>query len=110
MHTWQAWPILAPWDQWALALKGVCMPTTRRSKGDGTIRKRADGRWEARLELGRGENGKLRVQSFYGATRREVTEKIREAQRQVEQGVSLATNKQTVQEFLNYWLEHVAKP
>lgn len=46
---------------------------SRRARGEGTIRKRADGRWEARVTLG----GKRR--SVFGHTQAEARDKLREA-------------------------------
>ena len=44
----------------------------RRMKGEGSLRKRPDGRWEIRVMLGRDENGKRKGISFYGKTKKEV--------------------------------------
>jgi hypothetical protein len=52
--------------------------------GTGTVRRRKDGRWECRLWLG---DGKTR--SVYGATMREVQDKLRELERQQENGIDL---------------------
>jgi hypothetical protein len=46
----------------------------RRGDHEGTIYQRADGRWEARVTMGVGAR-----RSFYGATRQEVVQKLREA-------------------------------
>jgi len=49
----------------------------RRGGGEGTIPKRRDGHWEARVDLG-WENGKRKRKSFYGETRAEVATKLTE--------------------------------
>ncbi len=80
----------------------------RRGNNEGTITKRADGRWEARLSL---SDGKRRC--FYGKTRQEVARKLAEAQRQVESGLPLVNERQTVDQFFAFWLDtmrHVVKP
>ena len=52
---------------------------TRRSKGDGMIRQRADGSWEGRLPVGKNrETGKTEFKSFYGKTMKVVRDKIKE--------------------------------
>lgn len=51
----------------------------RRGSGEGAIHKRADGRWEARIDLG-WVDGKRKRKSVYGTTHREVTEKLRRLQ------------------------------
>ena len=45
--------------------------------GQGSIYRRKDGRWEARLSLGTDKNGKRQSKSFYGATREEANDKMR---------------------------------
>jgi len=75
---------------------------TRRGAGEGSIRTRKDGTFEARLVV----EGK-RV-SFYGDTRREVQHKLSEAQRLAEQGKLLGQSRQTVSQYLEHWLtDHV---
>ncbi|MBR1752966.1 MAG: site-specific integrase [Ruminococcus sp.] len=44
--------------------------------GQGSIYRRKDGRWEARLSLGTDKNGKRQSRSFYGTTREEANEKM----------------------------------
>ncbi len=53
--------------------------TRRRGNREGTIYKRADGRWEAKIAL---EDGQRK--SFYGDTRAEVARRLAEAQHEVE--------------------------
>lgn len=77
----------------------------RRGHNEGSIRKRPDGTWEARLSL---PNGKRK--SFYSKTRREVQNKLREAQRELENGLDLTVRRQTVGQFLDRWLADVVKP
>lgn len=72
----------------------------RRGRGEGSIRHRAtDGRWEASVTLGD------QRKSFYGKTRREVTEKLRAAQRDYEAGQFVGDSRQTVEQYLSSWLE-----
>jgi integrase len=81
-----------------------------RDKGNGTLRKRADGTWEGRVELEPGPNGQRRRKSVYGKTKSEVQQKIKALLAEQEQGVNLAAPRQTMAQFLAYWLEnHVAR-
>lgn len=48
---------------------------TRRAPHEGTIRQRADGRWESVVHVG-WENGRRVRKNFYGRTRREVQQKL----------------------------------
>jgi integrase len=81
----------------------------RRDKGAGTLRKRPDGTWEGRVELEPGPNGQRRRRSVYGKTKGEVQQKIRALLSDQEQGVNLAAPRQTVAQFLAYWLEEVVE-
>lgn len=78
---------------------------SRRGHNEGTIRHRSDGRWEARISLA---NGKRK--SLFGRTRRDVQDKLRTAQREIEAGLDLGAGRQTVGAFLDRWLVDVAKP
>jgi integrase len=79
--------------------------TTRRGNGEGTIRQRADGRWEAQLSLPGGKR-----KSVYGKTKKEARDKLRDAQKRVDDGINLGAPRQTVGEFLERWLEDVVRP
>jgi integrase len=81
------------------------MPQKRRGHGEGSIKQRADGLWEARVSL---EGGKRR--SFYGKTRREAQDKLRGALRDLDAGLDLSTERQTVAQFLDKWLAASVKP
>ena len=48
-----------------------------RGKGEGSIRQRADGRWEMRLDLGRGLDGKRRRKSVFAATQADAVQQLR---------------------------------
>ena len=74
----------------------------RRGHNEGMIRQRTDGRWEARVSL---PNGKTK--SYYGKTRREAQDKLRTAQRDLENGLNLSASKQVLSRFLDDWLESV---
>ena len=52
----------------------------RRAKGQGTIRKRKDGRWEGWFNIGKDENGKVKRISVTAKTKTECQEKLIKAQ------------------------------
>jgi integrase len=79
--------------------------TTRRGRGEGSITRRADGRWMARVDLG-WQDGKRKYKSVYGRTRRKASDKLTKLLREVQQGVALPDERQTVAQFLEAWLEH----
>jgi Site-specific recombinase XerD len=82
----------------------------KRGQGEGSIYQRSDGRWSAVLWLGY-KNGKPQRKSFYGRTRKEAVDKMQTASEKHRKGLPVLTNeRQTVAEFLNRWLEEVARP
>lgn len=75
---------------------------SRRGNSEGTIRKRSDGRWEARYL---GTDGNRR--SVYGKTRQEVVRLLAAAVRDRDAGLTALTDRQTVEQYLTSWLEKV---
>lgn len=82
---------------------------TRRGKAEGSLRRRKDGRWEARLTLPPADGSRSR-RSLFATTRAEAARKLREAQRAVERGESLPPERLTVAAFLDTWLHEAAAP
>jgi integrase len=80
----------------------------RRGNGEGSIRKRKDGRWEGRYTVHTSEG--LRQKTVYGVTRKEVAEKLTEVMAARDKGVVLDAGKVTVAEHLERWLEDVVEP
>lgn len=75
------------------------------AKGGGTIRQRSDGRWEARYTVGRDPGtGKQVQRSVYGATQKEVRQKLAQAVAALDNGTYQAPNKITVKEWMTEWL------
>jgi integrase len=75
----------------------------RRGRGEGGIRQRPDGRWEATLDLG-WKSGKRVRRYFYGRTRSEAAEKLRKAQAKNDRGLPVGDNRTTVATQLERWL------
>ena len=73
--------------------------TTRRGNGEGTIRQRKDGRWEAQLSLPSGKR-----KSVYGKTKKEAREALKGALKQLDEGVDVGAPAQTLGVFLESWL------
>lgn len=80
----------------------------QRGHNEGSIYRRDDGRWVASVTLGY-EGGKRKRKSFYGETRREVQEQLTKALRDLQQGLPIANERQTVAEFLERWLAESVK-
>ncbi len=74
----------------------------RRGHGEGAIYRRADGRWCGELHI---EGGKRK--NVYGRTRQEVQRKLAQVRRDVEAGLPVVADRQTVADFLASWLEMI---
>src|SRR6478672_7665798 len=73
-----------------------------RGKKEGSIFKRSNGRWVAMLSLGGGKR-----KTFYGATRQEAQRKMTAAQRDVEAGLPVISDRQTMSQYLGTWLQAI---
>lgn len=73
---------------------------TKRANNEGNIKRRADGRWEARITL---EDGTRR--SLYAKTRQDVSRLLTEALRNRDMGIGVLGNRQTTGQYLESWLE-----
>src|SRR5919202_151885 len=82
------------------------MSGKRRGHGEGSISERKDGRWTGRVDLGV-VNGKRKRKQIYGKSRKEITEKLKVLLRDQQQGLPIAVERQTVEQFLAYWLDKV---
>src|SRR5215211_3242392 len=78
----------------------------RRGNYEGSLYQRAsDGRWVASLTLPGGKR-----KTFYGKTQKEARDRLRQAQRDQDNGVDLAVKRETVAAFLTRWLDASVKP
>jgi integrase len=80
----------------------------RRGNGEGSIRRRADGRWEGRYTVHTDEGRKQKA--VYGKTRKEVAEKLTDVMAGRDKGLIFDAGKLTVGEHLKQWLADVVKP
>ncbi len=80
---------------------------SRRGNGEGTVYRRADGRWEgaAYVLLPNGARARRRT---YGRTRAEAADKLLVLQRASQQGIPASASSQTVGAYLAVWVEQVA--
>ncbi len=80
--------------------------STRNAQGGGTIRQRADGRWEARYTVGRDPGtGKQVQKSIYGKTQKEVRQKLQQVSVAIDEGIYTEPSKLTVKDWLKIWLK-----
>jgi len=82
---------------------------SRRGANEGTIRKRADGRWEARVIV-TGADGRRTRRSLLAHTRNEVRDKLTAAQRAEANGLPQPAERVTVGAFLDGWLRDSVRP
>lgn len=81
----------------------------KRGQGEGTISKRPDGTWWARITVGRDTEGKQKRRAFYGKTRKEVQEKLTAALNEVNNNTYIEPSKMTVEQWLQMWLKTYKK-
>jgi integrase len=60
------------------------------------------------VSVAQGENGRRRKQ-FYGKTQADVLHKVNKARHELDQGLPITGDGQTVQQFLEHWLENCAR-
>ena len=82
---------------------------TRRGPNEGTIYQRKDGRWTGAVQIGYG--GGRRIRKFvFGQTRKEVAEKLEVVLRARRSNLPIPDERQKLGQFLERWLEEVARP
>lgn len=70
----------------------------KRANGEGNIRRRPDGTWEARITIAGNRK------SLYGKTQAEVRQKMRNLQKANEACLDLAASEMTIAEWLSIWM------
>ena len=82
----------------------------KRANGDGSIRKRKDGRWEGRYVVGHDPvTGKMISRNVLGKTKAQVKEKLRTAIENSKRLDYTQTGKYTVGQWMDEWFEAYAK-
>lgn len=76
----------------------------RRSNGEGTLFKRADGKYVAKLEIGRNENGTAKYKYFTSSDRAVVLQKWEEAKGTVRTGTFCEPSKILFKDYTEEWL------
>ena len=87
------------------------MMAKKRANGEGSIRKRKDGRWEGRYTAGHDPNtGKTIYKNVLGKTQGEVKEKLKKAIADSQQLDVTRANTYTVRTWIKLWYEVYAEP
>lgn len=82
----------------------------KRANGEGNIRKRSDGTWEARFYVGRDPGtGKAIRKSVYGKTQAEVRKKLTASTKEVDEGTYTQPSKMILSQWLDTWIIEYTK-
>jgi integrase len=81
----------------------------RRANGEGTIGRRKDGRYEAKVFVSRSD-GTYARRSVYGKTRTECGAAMLKLQARAESRLPVSTTNVIVGDYLTYWLHQIAEP
>jgi integrase len=83
----------------------------KRGNNEGSITRRKDGRYVARITVGRNPStGKLKRANYYGKTRKEVSDRLAEALSDLRRGSFVVPHKLTVAQWLETWLQEYKRP
>jgi len=74
-----------------------------RGNGEGNIRQKRDGRWEARITIGRTKDGKQKMKYFYGQSRENAAAKLNDYLSENQRGIYIEPSKYTVDQWLDEW-------
>ena len=82
---------------------------SKRPDGDGTVRKRADGRWEGRIVIGHKEDGAPIFKSVFAASQKELMPKLHAAI-DAYRGAEITGPGMTLSDWMDIWFEEYAVP
>lgn len=77
----------------------------KRANGEGTVRQRANGRWEARLTYTDTETGHVKRISLYGATAKAARTEMKKARERLDAGAPVKDASRSVGDWLAQWRE-----
>lgn len=75
----------------------------RRKQGSGTVRKRTDGRWEARVVVGYDDNGNPKTKNAVAKTKQECLIKLTALQEQYRPPVSKCRPDMPFGDWIDFW-------
>lgn len=81
----------------------------KRESGTGSIALRKDGRWCARVMIGRNADGKVVMKNFYGKSEAEAKRKLKEFQKEFKASEYINVQKRSVSDYMLDWLENVKR-
>jgi hypothetical protein len=80
------------------------MPKRKRGNAEGSIYKMQDGRWRAVVTIGKNAEGNPKRKVFKAATRHAVQDQLAVGLRDLQLGLLVAPERQSVSQFLTWWL------
>lgn len=87
------------------------MGKSKRANGEGAVHQRKDGRWEGKITVGYDPlTGKMKRKSFTSKLQSDVIIKINAVKSKLYTNTYVDDKKQTVRDWLEYWLEYCMKP
>ena len=81
----------------------------RRKQGSGTVRKRSDGRWEARVVVDYDEKGLPKTKTAVAKTRRECMDKLKALQEEYGPPVTKCKPDMSVGQWMDFWYQNYEK-
>jgi integrase len=92
---------------WLLTCHNVPMPRKRSNREGSIYKNEARGRWEAALVVGHNEAGRPIRRRFTARTRVEVTRKLDDAKRALDQGLAIPDPTTTIAGYARWWQAEV---
>ena len=77
----------------------------RRANNEGCITKRKDGKWMARIKVGRREDGEVKYSYMYANTQQAVIERMNDLKLSLNMGIDVVKGDITVEQWLKVWME-----
>ena len=77
----------------------------KRKQGSGTLRKRADGRWEGRVVIGYDDNGLPKTKNVLGKTRTECLDKLKKLQEECAPPIRKCREDMPFGDWMTFWYE-----
>ena len=82
----------------------------KRKYGSGTLRKRSDGRWEARVVTGYDESGNPKTKNVLAKTKAECLAKLEELKEKYVPPVTKCSPGMGFGDWLDFWYQNYCKP
>ena len=82
----------------------------KRKYGSGTLRKRSDGRWEARVVTGYDDNGNTKTKNVLAKTKAECLAKLEELKEKYVPPVTKCKPDMSFGDWLDFWYQNYCKP